>query len=282
MVNALKAEVKKLKYADFKANTWDEVISGEGTYKDLNRTHGLAINGQKITNEFINDLYSNHKNLILRDENGKGNYRPFLRQIFTEMFKHVGATIPNNSIIEELINNYYQGGYTHFLPNDMNQALGSFHLSTQGNCMTREYIMDCREPNCIKLSFSMKYTKMLNYDDCTYIETPGFCSSAEFKLKCKDENVTYEDGKVLLTIPKELEDYKAGDDGLFDKLTYIINKLIEYFKKLCEKLGFEFDTRIEYDPERNIKIEHNLGEPLKVVSEANASSVEDLKLKVNN
>lgn len=34
MVNALKAEVKKLKYADFKANTWDEVISGEGTYKD--------------------------------------------------------------------------------------------------------------------------------------------------------------------------------------------------------------------------------------------------------
>lgn len=69
---------------------------------------------------------------------------------------------------------------------------------------------------------------------------------------------------------------------MFDKLTYIINKLIEYFKKLCEKLGFEFDTRIEYDPERNIKIEHNLGEPLKVVSEANASSVEDLKLKVNN
>lgn len=92
---------------------------------DLNRTHGLAINGQKITNEFINNLYSNHKNLILRDENGKGNYRPFLRQIFTEMFKHVGAIIPNNSIIEELINNYYQGGYTHFLPNDMNQALGS-------------------------------------------------------------------------------------------------------------------------------------------------------------
>nr|WP_265033770.1 hypothetical protein [Wolbachia endosymbiont (group A) of Sicus ferrugineus] len=70
---------------------------------------------------------------------------------------------------------------------------------------------------------------------------------------------------IGITIPKELKNYKVNDKNLFDII-------VEYFQKICEKLGFKFET----------KIEHSLGKPLKVVSESNASSVEYLKLKVNN
>ncbi|MGL9725762.1 MAG: hypothetical protein ACR5KV_03620 [Wolbachia sp.] len=66
--------------------------------------------------------------------------------------------------------------------------------------------MDCRNSNCLELSFSMECIKLrssnlVNND----IETPGFHSLVEFKLKSKGKNVTYEDGKVSLTIPKELK-----------------------------------------------------------------------------
>ncbi len=39
----------------------------------------------------------------------------------------------------------------------------------------------------------------------------------------------------------------------------------------------QIDNKLE-----RAKVEHSLGDPLKVVSEANVSSVEDLKLKMNN
>lgn len=162
----------------------------------------------------------------------------------------------------------------------MNQTLGSLKLCTTDGTSTNKQYMSCYQPDCLKLSFSMKCTNMCDidmYNEVTYIETRDLSSSVEFRQKCQDGGVTYEDGKVLLTIPKELEDYKAGDDSLLDKLTDIINKLVEYFKKLCEKLGLKFDTRIEYDSERNIKIEHKLGKPLQVIDEPDVYAVNGLR-----
>ncbi|MDR0288940.1 MAG: hypothetical protein LBH78_02730 [Rickettsiales bacterium] len=86
-------------------------------------------------------------------------------------------------------------------------------------------------------------------------------TSVEFKLKCEGENVTYEEGKVSLTTPKELRNYKVGGKNLFDII-------VEYFQRACEKLGFKFET----------KIEHSLGKPLKVIDEPGISTVKDLNL----
>jgi len=277
VVNTLKSEIKKFKYADFKAKTKDEVISGKGTYTDLNRMD-ITINGKSINQKFIIGLYSKHKNLILKDENGKEDYRLLLKEVFREMFMHADATIPNSSIIEELIDNYYQGGYIFPAAFIMNQTLDSLKLCTMGGGSTNKQYMSCYQPDCLKLNFSMKYTNMCDIDMYNEV-TCDLSSSVEFKLKCQNENVTYEDGKVLLTIPKELEAYKAGDDSLLDKLTDIINKLVEYLKKLCEKLGFKFDTKIECNSERNINIEHNLGKPLKVIDEPDVYAVNGLKRK---
>ncbi|QOD38182.1 hypothetical protein [Candidatus Wolbachia massiliensis] len=272
MVNALKAKVKELKHNDLKAKTvtskgWNTINSGEATYRDLNRESGLAINGQKITNEFINNLYSKHKNLISKDEK-----RPFLKAVFTEMFEHADATVPNDSIIEELITHYNQEGYSHFFSAQRGKALLPFDLLILSSESEQRTHIDCDKPDCLKFSFSYRTKYVCNVHDPLPVKC-NLCCSAEFQLKCKDGNVTYEDGKVLLTIPKELEDYRAGDDNLLDKLIDIVNKIIEYFKKLCEKLGFKFDTRIEYDSERNIKMGHSLGKPLKVVSEPDALSL---------
>lgn len=281
IVNTLKSQVKELKYADLGAkglssSGWYDIYSGNVTYKDLNRCSDITINGQKVTNDFINTLFSDNRGMILEGENGQNNYRPFLKRVFIEMSEHVGAATPNNSIIEELITNYNQAGYSSCLCYQQQSALNPFDLLILGNEREQTIGMDCDKPDCLKFSFSQR-TKCV-FDNGLIIKCNLSCS-AEFKLKCKDGNVTYEDGKVLLTIPKELKDYKAGDDSLLDKLTDIINKLVEYFKKLCEKLGFKFDTRIEYDSEHNINIEHNLGKPLKVIDEPDVYAVNGLKRK---
>ncbi|WP_353287967.1 hypothetical protein [Wolbachia endosymbiont (group B) of Gerris lacustris] len=73
IVNALKSEVEKLKYADLKSvqiksDGWN---SGYKAYIDLDRSHNLTINEQKVTNELVKELYSKHKDLILGNEKGK-------------------------------------------------------------------------------------------------------------------------------------------------------------------------------------------------------------------
>lgn len=87
IVNALKSEVKKLKYSDLKSipmksGGWSSINSGYNTYIDLDRSHNLTINKQKITNELIEELYSKHKDLILGNEKGKRNYCLFLKIVF--------------------------------------------------------------------------------------------------------------------------------------------------------------------------------------------------------
>lgn len=264
IVNALKAKVKELKYQNLKAREIDYHI----TYTDLIRVNNIIINVTVVTNEVIRQLLGG-----MRGES----------TIFHEMFRYAGATVPNDLIIKELAAHYNQSGYVKFLYESYSsiEDWEKTGLKLLTNCNgERTFRMDCYDPNRLKFSFSMERIPVADTEIEYFGHFHELCNlsgSVEFKLKYKDGNVTYEDGKVLLTIPKELEDYKAGDDSLLDKLTDIINKIVEYLKKLCEKLGFKFDTKIEYNSERNINIEHNLGRPLKVIDEPDIYAVNGLE-----
>ncbi|WP_265015284.1 hypothetical protein [Wolbachia endosymbiont (group B) of Camptogramma bilineatum] len=263
IVNALKSEVEKLKYADLKSvpiksDCWN---SGYNTYIDLSRSHNLTINEKEVTNELVKELYSKHKDLILEDENGRKNYSPFLKQIFIKIFEYAGAEVPSDSIMEELITNYHQEGYNHFLFLHILKALSPFGLLVLDSSITITYSMDCRDSNCLKFNFSMDCIKVCSSDLVNDIKTPNFHSSIKFKLKSKGRSITYEDGKVLITIPKELKNHKASGRNFFDIAT-------ERFQEFCENLGCNFET----------KVEHSLGEPLKVLKDVNTYHDKNLNL----
>lgn len=76
-------------------------------------------------------------------------------------------------------------------------------------------------------------------------------SSLEFTLESQygEDLVKYGDGKLSLTIPEELKNYKDNGKTLFDTIK-------EYFQKFCAKLGFK--------PKAKIQIEHSLGTQIKV------------------
>ena len=267
ITDKLKAQVKESGYTNLKSTE----SSDYRTYKDLDMDFNseyefvcdLVINGKAITNDFIKNLYLKHENLITEDKDKKGSYRLFLKRIFTEVFVYAGAAVPNDSIMEELITYYNRSGYKQFF-SSQSQALRSFGLCMYSfhylipSYRERTYI-SCEDPNCLKFSFSV--------NDGIYNDNGGLIcdlrNSVEFKLKCEGENVTYEEGKVSLTIPKELKNYKANDKNLFDVI-------IEYFQKFCEKFGFHFFEE---------NFEHNLDKPLGVLSDINTTKDKNLNLK---
>ncbi|MCM1001132.1 MAG: hypothetical protein KTV72_02230 [Wolbachia endosymbiont of Melophagus ovinus] len=275
IVDALKAKVRESEYTNLRS-TEETLDSGYKTYKDLDIdtgigidsnseykfAHDFVINGKVITNDFIKDLYSEHKNLILQNKNGKENYRLFLKAVFTKMFWHADARIPNNSIMEELITYYNRSGYMSSI--SFQDLLCPFELRMYSfeslvSSYKEKICMDCDDSNCLKFSF--------NASDGVYGNNQNLVcnlhTSVKFKLKCESKNVTYEEGKVSLTIPRKLKNYKVDDKNLFDII-------IEYFQRACEKLGFKFEA----------KIEHSLGKPLKVIDEPGV--VQGLNSGVNN
>ncbi|OCA05779.1 hypothetical protein wTpre_98 [Wolbachia endosymbiont of Trichogramma pretiosum] len=75
-------------------------------------------------------------------------------------------------------------------------------------------------------------------------------SSLEFALKSQDgkDDVIYKNGKLSLTVPRKLRDYKIDGRISFDTIK-------EYFYKFCEKLRFKFE------------VEHDLGDPMSYLEE---------------
>ncbi|MDR1139398.1 MAG: hypothetical protein LBJ80_03985 [Rickettsiales bacterium] len=264
IVGALKAQTEESEYSYLRAakekSKQDWNSSYNITYNYLKTEEPkLIVNGQEITKEFIEELCSKHENLIPKDKNGKRNYRLFLKAVFAEIFWNACERIPNSSIIEELITYYNRSGYMEFFSFQDQAPLGTCSLKVQNFFFRERIYMSCDDPNCLKFNFS---TNKVIHDD-----HKGFIcdlhNSVEFKLKCKDGNVTYEEGKVSLTIPGKLKNYKVDDKNLFDII-------VEYFQRACEKLGFKFET----------KIEHSLGKPLKVIDEPGV--VEGFSPRVNN
>ncbi|MFL3876465.1 hypothetical protein [Wolbachia endosymbiont of Trichogramma kaykai] len=177
----------------------------------------------------------------------KKDYRALAKEIFKEMFRYAGARVPSDAILEELVTNCNQAGYGAGVFNESHAALSSCNLTPHSP--KKVLNIYCTDHNRIKVTSDMAMP-------ITTIDNPeekicDLSSSLEFTLESQygEDLVKYGDGKLSLTIPEELKNYKDNCKTLFDIIK-------EYFQKFCAKLGFK--------PEAKIQIEHSLGTQIKV------------------
>ncbi|RDD35204.1 Ankyrin repeat domain protein [Wolbachia endosymbiont of Cylisticus convexus] len=189
-----------------------------------------------------------HLLLKVGDENK--NYRPFVKEVFKEMFKYAEAEVPSAPILEELVTNCNQAGYAAGIFIECHSALSNYRLTLQDPDKVMN--IDYTGHNNIRVKSDMEIP-------VTKFDNPGekicvLSTSLEFTLESQDgkDGVTHKSGKLSLTVPKELKNYKEGGRNLFDLIR-------EYFQKFCEKLGFKFEIKTQ-------KIEHDLDDSLKVNS----------------
>ncbi|MDR0772875.1 MAG: hypothetical protein LBE46_00830 [Wolbachia pipientis] len=177
----------------------------------------------------------------------KKDYRALAKEIFKEMFRYAGAKVPSDAILEELVTNCNQAGYGAGIFNESHAALSSCNLTPHSP--KKVLNIYCTDHNHIKVTSDMAMP-------ITTIDNPeekicDLSSLLEFTLESQDgkNSITYKEGKLSLTIPEELKNYKDNGKTLFDIIK-------EYFQKFCAKLGFK--------PETKIQIEHSLGTQIKV------------------
>ncbi|WP_375316615.1 hypothetical protein [Wolbachia endosymbiont (group A) of Colletes cunicularius] len=179
---------------------------------------------------------------IERDENK--DYRSFAKKVFKKMFRYAGAEVPSDAILEELVTNCNQAGYeaAPFIQTQL--ALGqSFIVENPKKVIN----IDCANQNNVRIRSDMRLPILSVKNQVMHGDKIcDLSNSLEFTLESQDgkDFVTYRDGKLSLTIPKELKNYKDNGKSLFDIIK-------EYFQKFCAKLGFK--------PETKIQIEHGLG-----------------------
>lgn len=187
---------------------------------------------KKKFEEFYN-LGTEYTHLLPKEETG--DYRSLAKTVFKEMFKYAEAQVPSDSILEELVTNCNQAGYEGALFTQI--SLDKYGLMLQNP--VKVINIDCTDINHITVKSDMviPVVKLDNPEK----KLGKLSSSLEFTLESQDEkdDVTYKDGKLLLTIPRKLRDYKIDGRNLFDIIQ-------EHFYKFCEKLGFEFETEIEH------------------------------------
>lgn len=176
-----------------------------------------------------------------KDENK--DYRSFAKEVFKKMFRYAGAEVPSDAILEELVTNCNQAGYeaAPFIQTQL--ALGqSFIVENPKKAIN----IDCANQNNVRIRSDMRLPILSVKDHMHGDKICNLPSSLEFTIESYDgeDFVTYGDGKLLLTIPKELKNYKDNGKSLFDIIK-------EYFQKFCAKLGFK--------PETKIQIEHGFG-----------------------
>ncbi|WP_250296597.1 hypothetical protein [Wolbachia endosymbiont of Oedothorax gibbosus] len=248
----LKAQAEKFDYSKLRAKAkteegLHEISCGLLAFKDINRMD-FVINGKSISRDLIAELYKEHDSLLPKSEGENKDYRPFVKQVFKEMFKYAGAQVPSDHILEELITNCNQSGYEFIYATFMAELLSKHELfmNVNGSNVDRKVYIDCRNPNSVKVE--CKTSRIPVNLSTEKISDVSF--SLEFTIESQDgkEGVIYKDGKLSLTAPKRLKDYNIDDKNLFDIIR-------ECFQKLCEKFGFF-----------KIKIEHNLDKPLEVNS----------------
>ncbi|WP_353288824.1 hypothetical protein [Wolbachia endosymbiont (group A) of Pogonocherus hispidulus] len=249
-VVTLRAQAEEFDFGKLRAGKDNaEANSGEQMYKDINRMD-FVINGKSIDQNFINQLYAKHASLIENNKNGEKNYRPFAKEVFKEMFKYAEAKVPSDSILEELVTNCNQAGHEAGVLIESQLALGqhSFLVFSPKRVMNIDYI----DQNNVSIRSDMKLPIFFQRNDGKAGDKVcDLSSSIEFTIESQNDkdDVTYKDGKLSLTAPRELKNYKIDGKNLFDIIK-------EYFQKFCEKLGFKFEAEIE----------HSLGNPLEVNS----------------
>ncbi|WP_265037014.1 hypothetical protein [Wolbachia endosymbiont (group A) of Anomoia purmunda] len=250
----LRAQAEKFDYKALRAKAktekgLHEISSGLLAFKDINRMD-FVINGKSISRDLIAELYKEHDSLLPKSEGENEDYRPFARKVFKEMFKYAGAQVPSDHILEELVINCNQAGYESIYSPFIAELLGKHELfmNVNGSNVDRKVYIDCRNPNSVKVE--CKTSRIPVNLSTEKISDMSF--SLEFTLQSQDEkdNVTYKDGKLLLTAPKRLKDYNIGDKNLFDIIR-------ECFQKLCEKFGF-FKIKIGHNFDKQLKVNSHL------------------------
>ncbi|BEP32311.1 MAG: hypothetical protein WBIAU2_05380 [Wolbachia endosymbiont of Drosophila biauraria] len=177
-----------------------------------------------------------------KDENK--DYRSFAKEVFKKMFRYAGAEVPSDAILEELVTNCNQAGYeaAPFIQTQL--ALGqSFIVENPKKVIN----IDCANQNNVRIRSDMRLPILSVKNQVMHGDKIcNLSSSLEFTIESHngEDFVTYRDGKLSLTIPKELKNYKDNSKSLFDIIK-------EYFQKFCAKLGFK--------PETKIQIEHGFG-----------------------
>ncbi|WP_265026755.1 hypothetical protein [Wolbachia endosymbiont (group A) of Bombylius major] len=177
-----------------------------------------------------------------KDENK--DYRSFAKEVFKKMFRYAGAEVPSDAILEELVTNCNQAGYeaAPFIQTQL--ALGqSFIVENPKKVIN----IDCANQNNVRIRSDMRLPILSVKNQVMHGDKIcNLPSSLEFTIEShnSEDFVTYRDGKLSLTIPEELKNYKDNGKNLFDIIK-------EYFQKFCAKLGFK--------PETKIQIEHSLG-----------------------
>ncbi|MDG7052735.1 MAG: hypothetical protein LKM45_02500 [Wolbachia endosymbiont of Alcedoecus sp.] len=233
-----------------------------------------------------------HKHLLPKEEDK--NYRPFVKEVFKRMFEYAGAAVPSDSILEELVTNCNQAGYEAATYTDIGATLTQ-HSFLPGS-LERVMKIDCTDQNNVKIRSDLEMPiYVLRRDGQLGEKAFDLPSSLKFTLNSQDgkDGITYKDGKLSLTVPRELENYHATNeekqlqsDGAVKKS--LLDVVIEFFLILIEKfVGIKLkNKRGIYNEIKNtlhhsnsseaivikdtglspIKIECSLGEPLKVNS----------------
>ncbi|WP_265026151.1 hypothetical protein [Wolbachia endosymbiont (group A) of Bibio marci] len=241
----LRAQAEKFDYSKLRAGKDNaEANSGNTAFCDLRRMD-FVINKKSTSRDFIAKLYKEHDSLLPKSEGKNEDYRPFARKVFKEMFEHAGAKVPSDPILEELVINCNQAGYVGALYDEdkpLFHVMKTHELVFSSSHTTH---INCSDPSHATIRIEEKIAV------CTLAkpeeELCKLDSSLELTLKSQDDkNVTYENGRLSLTIPDRLKNYSVDDKSLFGIIK-------ECFQKFCERLGFF-----------KIKIEHDLGNPLEV------------------
>ncbi|WP_341822478.1 hypothetical protein [Wolbachia endosymbiont (group A) of Clivina fossor] len=190
------------------------------------------------------EFYNAGQHLLPTEKDENKDYRSFAKEVFKKMFRYAGAEVPSNAILEELVTNCNQAGYeaAPFIQTQL--ALGqSFIVENPKKVIN----IDCANQNNVRIRSDMRLPILSVKNQVMHGDKIcDLSNSLEFTLESQDgkDFVTYRDGKLSLTIPKELKNYKDNGKSLFDIIK-------EYFQKFCAKLGFK--------PEIKIQIEHSLG-----------------------
>ncbi|WP_264329000.1 hypothetical protein [Wolbachia endosymbiont (group A) of Andrena hattorfiana] len=182
------------------------------------------------------EFYNAGQHLLLTEKDENKDYRSFAKEVFKKMFRYAGAEVPSNAILEELVTDCNQAGYeaAPFIQTQL--ALGqSFIVENPKKVIN----IDCANQNNVRIRSDMRLPILSVKNQVMHGDKIcDLSNSLEFTLESQDgkDFVTYRDGKLSLTIPKELKNYKDNGKSLFDIIK-------EYFQKFCAKLGFKPETK---------------------------------------
>ncbi|WP_257846034.1 ankyrin repeat domain-containing protein, partial [Wolbachia pipientis] len=171
----------------------------------------FVINGQTISKAYVHELYCQHNHLISSEN---ANYRLFAKQVFTEMFKYAKAETPNDNILEELITNCNQAGYDGSLLMQLSPIFSKHKLSLpHANDRKISIVYNSQGSLNIQYCPSMPVRELDTNKEICRVD-----AILEFTLKFRDSKVEYENGKVTLAIPEQLENYKVDGKSLLDEI----------------------------------------------------------------